>query len=228
MGIQIYHCVHKSWRLAVAALKEWLGGKGVPRVIVQEIKIRPYKQILKQTKICPRKWDSGNSLRFWYANRPSNPGQKARPHVNKKKKKRICHPQSNNERKWKDLAREMKRSCQRDEKLWNMKVTMILIVVGALETVSKGLEKILKELEIRRRIDTIQTTTFFRSARIIRKTLEIWEDLLSLKLWWKNVSGDPLGLKFVRIKRTGMKKRMVEIVLSNSRRVQQLKQFLIC
>ena len=39
-----------------------------------------------------------------------------------------------------------------------MKVTVIPIVVGALGTVSKGLEKRLKELEISGRIETAENT----------------------------------------------------------------------
>ena len=55
--------------------------------------------------------------------------------------------------KFLDLLRELKW-------LWNMKVTMIPVVVGALGTVSKGLERGLEELEIRGRIETIQTTPY--------------------------------------------------------------------
>ena len=42
-----------------------------------------------------------------------------------------------------DLARELK-------KLWNMKVKVILIIIGELGTIPKGLVKGLKELEIRK------------------------------------------------------------------------------
>ena len=44
------------------------------------------------------------------------------------------------------------------EKLGNMRVTVITIVIGALGTVSKRLEKELKELEIGEQAVTIQTT----------------------------------------------------------------------
>ena len=50
-----------------------------------------------------------------------------------------------------------------------MKVTVILIVIGTLGTVTKGLVKGLEDLEIR---ETIQTTALLRSARILRKVLE--------------------------------------------------------
>ena len=54
-----------------------------------------------------------------------------------------------------------------------MRKTMISIVVGALGMVHKDLEKSLEELEIRRRIVTIQTTVLLRLARILRRVLEI-------------------------------------------------------
>ena len=43
-------------------------------------------------------------------------------------------------------------------KLWNMRVTVIPIMIGALGTVPKGLETRLEESEIRGWIETIQTT----------------------------------------------------------------------
>ena len=67
--------------------------------------------------------------------------------------------------KYLDLARELK-------KIWNMRVKVVPIVIGALGTVPKGLERSLDELEIRGRIETIQTTALLRSARILRRVLE--------------------------------------------------------
>ena len=55
--------------------------------------------------------------------------------------------------KYLDFDREL------NKKLWNMKVTIIPIVVGAFGTVTKGLLKGLEDLEIRGRVETIQTTT---------------------------------------------------------------------
>ena len=49
-----------------------------------------------------------------------------------------------------DLARELK-------KPWNRRVRVIPIVIGALGPFPKSLEKRLEELEIRGRIETIQT-----------------------------------------------------------------------
>ena len=41
-----------------------------------------------------------------------------------------------------------------------MKVTVILFVIGALGTATKGLVKGLEDLKIRGRVKTIQTTAF--------------------------------------------------------------------
>ena len=52
--------------------------------------------------------------------------------------------------KYLDLARELK-------KLWNMKVTIIPVVIDAFGTVTKGLLKGLEDLEVGERVETIQT-----------------------------------------------------------------------
>ena len=63
-----------------------------------------------------------------------------------------------------------------------MKETIIPILIGALCTVTKGLIKVVNDLEIRRRVNTIKTTAFVKSARILRRDLETLVDLLLLKL----------------------------------------------
>ena len=111
------------------------------------------------------------------------------------KKKRICKvvdfavpgdyrinlKESEKKDKYLDLAREFK-------KLWNMKVTIVPIVIGALGTITKGLLKGLEDLEVGGRVETIQTTALLRTARILRRVLKTWGDLLSLKLRWKTIS----------------------------------------
>ena len=67
--------------------------------------------------------------------------------------------------KYLDLARELK-------KLWNMKVTIIPTVIGAFGTVNKGLLKGQEELEVERRVETIQTTALLRTASMLRRVLE--------------------------------------------------------
>ena len=68
------------------------------------------------------------------------------------------------------------------KKLWNIKVSVIPIEIGALGWVTKELIQGLEVFEIRGRVGTIQATTLLRSARILRRVLVIWGDLLWLKL----------------------------------------------
>ena len=83
--------------------------------------------------------------------------------------------------KYLDLARELK-------KLWNMKVLIVPIGIGAFGTITKGLLKGLKDLEVGGWVETIQMTELLRMARIRRNVLETWGDLLSLKLQWETIS----------------------------------------
>ena len=69
-----------------------------------------------------------------------------------------------------------------------MQVTIIPIVIGTFGTVTKGLLKGMEDLEVGGRVETIQTTALLRTARIPRRVLETWGDLLSLKLQWKTTS----------------------------------------
>ncbi len=62
---------------------------------------------------------------------------------------RVKSKESEKKDKYLDLARGLK-------KLWNMKVTEIPIVIGALDTVTKGLVQGLEDLEITGREETIQ------------------------------------------------------------------------
>ena len=65
--------------------------------------------------------------------------------------------------KYLNLARELK-------ELWNMRVTIIPIMIDAFGTITKGLLKGLEDLEIRGWVETIQTTTLLRTARIQRES----------------------------------------------------------
>ena len=78
---------------------------------------------------------------------------------------RINQKESEKKDKYLNLARELK-------KLWNMKVTIVPIVIGALGTVTKGLLKGLEDLEAGGRVETIQTTELLRTARILRRVQE--------------------------------------------------------
>ena len=76
---------------------------------------------------------------------------------------RINLKESEKKDKYLDLARELK-------KLWNMKITIVPIMIGALGTITKVLLK--EDLEIGGRTETIQTTALLRTARILRRVLE--------------------------------------------------------
>ena len=67
-------------------------------------------------------------------------------------------------------------------------VTIILVVIGAFGTVTKGLLKGLEDLEVGDRVETIQITALLKTSRILRRILETWGDLLSLKHQWKTIS----------------------------------------
>ena len=137
---------------------------------------------------------------FWDTNGLPNLRQMTRPYNNyqkeKKKKRerssrivdfavpvdhRVNLKESEKKDKYCDLAWELK-------KLWNMKVTFIPIVIGALDTAIKGLAQWMENLEIRRRVETIQITALLRSARILRRVLETWGGWLWVKLQWKTIS----------------------------------------
>ena len=70
--------------------------------------------------------------------------------------------ESEKQDKYLDLTRKL-------NKLRNMKVTFIPIVIGDLGTATEGLIKGLEDLEITGRLETIQTTALLRSARIPRR-----------------------------------------------------------
>ena len=80
---------------------------------------------------------------------------------------RVKLKESEKKYKYLDLIRELK-------KLRNMKVMFILIIIGALGTVTERLIKTLEDLEIRGQVETTQTTALLRLARKPRGTLETW------------------------------------------------------
>ena len=69
-----------------------------------------------------------------------------------------------------------------------MKVSIAPIVIGAFGTVIEWLLKGVVDLEVGGRVETIQMTALLRKARILRRVLETWGDLLSLKPQWKTIS----------------------------------------
>ena len=122
---------------------------------------------------------------LWHTHGSPELCQKTRPYNNKKKRifkivdfaiqadHRIKLKEY--EKMYLDLVRELK-------KLWDMKVTIVPIVISAFDTITKELLKGLEDLEFGGRVETIQVTALQRTGRILRRVLETWGDLLSLKL----------------------------------------------
>ena len=83
--------------------------------------------------------------------------------------------------KYLDFAREQRTQGE-------MRATGIPFVIGALGTVPKGMKKRAGRVGNRGTFREIQTTILMRSARIVRRVVDMWGDLLSLRLQWKTVS----------------------------------------
>ena len=144
-----------------------------------------------QPRICPGERNTQTLLGILDTNGSPNLGQTTRPSNNQQQIRRTSRivdfavladhwvklKESEKKDKYLDLGRELK-------KLWNMKGTVILIVIGALGTVTKGLVQGQKDLEIKGQVKIIQTTA---SARILRRVLKTWGDFLSHKLQWETI-----------------------------------------
>ena len=66
-------------------------------------------------------------------------------------------------KKYQDLARELR-------KIWQVKVKVVPVMVGALCTIPKALGKHLDEIGTNVRIDLLQKAALLGTARILRKT----------------------------------------------------------
>ena len=151
--------------------------------------------VYPQPNISPGGWHTQTPLGFWNPNGSLNLSQTTWPYNNQPKKKWTCKivdfavpvvhrvklKESEKKDKYLDLVTELK-------KLWNLKVTFIPIIIGAFGTVTKELIKGVEDLKVKGRVKTIQATALLRSARIFRRVLETWVDLLSLRLQWKTIS----------------------------------------
>ena len=65
-----------------------------------------------------------------------------------------------------DLARELKN-------VWNMKVAMFSLVVGAVVTPVEVLQKKLRDIGIETKITELQKTVLIYTSRILRNVLEV-------------------------------------------------------
>ena len=69
-----------------------------------------------------------------------------------------------------------------EQRLWNIKMAVMPVIIGALVTIEKNMENWQGELE------TVQTTALLKSTRIFRRILVTSKDLLLLRLQWKIIS----------------------------------------
>ena len=134
--------------------------------------------------------NSNNNTRIglWHTHGSPILCQKTRPYTNQQKRElaklltllsrliiKFKLKECEKKDKYLDLAREVKES-------------VVPIVIGAFGTVIEGLLKGLEDLEVGGRVETIQTTASLKTARIPRRVLETWWDLMSLRLQWKTIS----------------------------------------
>ena len=84
-------------------------------------------------------------------------------------------------KKYLDLAREQRM-------LWDMSVTALSILIGALWMVPKVIEKGVGRVENRTTNRDIQTITLLRLVRILTRVLVTYVELLSFRLQWKYIS----------------------------------------
>ena len=124
---------------------------------------------------------------FWHTNGSPNLGQTTRPYNNQQKIRkhsklltfmcladhRIKLNENKKKNKYLNLTRNWKKTVEHESDLF--------INYG---TITKRLLKGLEDLEFGGPVENIQTTTLFRTAKIRRRVLEIWGDLLWLKLLW--------------------------------------------
>ena len=158
--------------------------------------------VYAQIRIRPGNWDAQTLLGFWDTNGSCNLGQttwlcESQQQKKKKKKKkkrtyrivdfavpadhRIKLKEIEKRDKNLNLARKLK-------KLWNMKVNMKDTNCNWCTRYShQRIGTGTGALEIRGWVESTQTTALFRSARILRRVLESWADLLSLKLLWEAI-----------------------------------------
>ena len=93
-----------------------------------------------QSSTCPRKWHAYSPTGLWHAHGSPNLGQKTRPYNNQqKKKKRIYNIV--------DFAVPNDHRIKL-KKLWNMKTTIVPIVIGAFGTVTEGSLKGLEDWKL--------------------------------------------------------------------------------
>ena len=160
---------------------------------MREIEVRPCKQIVyAQPRICPGEWDAQTVLEFWDTNGSPNLDQTTRPYNNQQQKEnlldfavpsdnRVKLKESEKNNKYRYIAWELKKTLEHES---DDCTNCNWCSWCSHQRIGTGLE----DLEIKWRVETIQTTALLRWARILRRVLETWGDLLFLILQWRTIS----------------------------------------
>ena len=78
----------------------------------------------------------------------------------------IAEKEKDKTEKYQDLGREL-------QKIWNVQVKIIPLVVGSLGTIPKQFGNRLKQIDITVATAQVQKTVLLRTAKILRKVLEV-------------------------------------------------------
>ena len=192
----INHIIRECSKLAQKEYKsryDWVG-KGIHREMCKKFKFDHTNKWYMHNP-APVLENDTHKLQWDFQIHTDNLISARRPNliiINKKKKKRTVNfavpddhiiklKECEKRDKYIDLARELK-------KLWNVKMTIVPIVIGAFGMGTKGLLKSLKQLEVGGREEIIKRTVLLNTDRILRRILETGGSLLSLKLQWKTIS----------------------------------------
>ena len=150
--------------------------------------------VYAQPSTCPRKWHTLTPSGLWHIDRSPNLDLETKPNNNKKKwickivdfavpaDHRIELKECEKKDKYLDLARELKKTMKHagdnyadcDWCIW-------------YSNYNNNLSKRQEDLEVGRRVETIQTTASLRTARILRRVLEFWVKDYQLTLMWKTL-----------------------------------------
>jgi hypothetical protein len=77
----------------------------------------------------------------------------------------VTHKEGEKKLKYKNLCIEIQRT-------WNMKCSVIPVVIGARGRVTRGLRKYLEEIPGKHSIDSLQKTAILGTSDILRKVLQ--------------------------------------------------------
>jgi hypothetical protein len=67
---------------------------------------------------------------------------------------------------------EYKSLCIEIQRMWNLKCTIVPLIIGATEIVTRGLRKNLEVVPGKHSIDSLQKTAILGTSHIIRKVLQ--------------------------------------------------------